>query len=288
MKNRNSRQIEFFGNKGQEIINKLSILVVGAGGLGSHIIQQLAFLGVRKIVMIDDQALDLTNTNRLIGYKYGDILSSESKKGDPKIDIGKRTVNQINPNINVIGIDKNLISKEGLEAIKKADFVFGGLDNDGARLFLNEVCLAYEVPLIDCATEILPDVDEFGGRIVFMLNSRGCLYCSGQIDPDQAGEDLENENARFDRKAIYGLSDEELDRSGPSVVSINGIIASLAITEFLVFVTGIKKPSFILKYYGSQNRITKINPPDNNVGCIYCNSIRGIADEANWGHYFKL
>ena len=73
------RQIRLFGKEGQERIKNTYITIVGAGGLGSHVIQQLAFLGVGCLSIVDPEDLDETNLNRLIGAHWDDPIPGTKK-----------------------------------------------------------------------------------------------------------------------------------------------------------------------------------------------------------------
>lgn len=275
---RYERQIRFFGKDGQNIIQKIHVAVIGIGGTGSHIVQQLAFLGVSAITIIDPDNLELTNMNRLIGVKYDDLI------GTPKVNIMERLILSINPSIKIFKIKDNFISELGFRAIKKADFVFSCVDNDGARLVLNEFCLAYKIPFIDVATEIFIDPLEYGGQVISILDGNACLFCLGYISPDEARKYLQNMDARKDEESIYGISKDLLENSGPSVVTINGIISSIALTEFLVEITGIRKANKIIKYYGNRG-ITTVSIEKPWEDCYYCKQIRGIRNEINIERY---
>lgn len=274
-----NRQTAFFGAEGQEKLTQTDVVVVGTGGIGSHVIQQIAFLGVGSITLIDEDPIDETNLNRLIGYRDGD------KIGTPKVQIAARNVKEINPMINVTQVPDSFISIDGYKALKKADFVFGCVDNDGARLVLNEFCLVYDVPLIDIASDILFDGTEYGGRIVAVVDATGCLYCAGEIDPVAAGRDLENPDARKDRKAIYGVQKGVLAGTGPSVVSINGLVASLGVTEFMLHITGKRNAQFIRNYLGSRGIVNSRSKEHDD--CYYCKAVRGKREKANMAKYIK-
>jgi len=272
-----SRQIKFFGEEGQKKLLLNHAVIVGTGGVGSHVAQQLAFLGVGAITLIDGDLLEETNLNRLIGVKAGDPL------GMPKVDIAERNILSINTDIQVAKIQDSFITESGFRALKQANIVFGCVDNDGARLVLNEFCLAYELPYIDIASDIMPDGLEYGGRIVTVFNDKGCLYCWGEIDEDNAGKDLENPEARKDREAIYGVMKDELCETGPSVVSINGVVASLAVTEFMVHFTGKRMAQPFLNYMGSRGIVNNRDKSDDD--CYYCNAARGQGDKACLDRY---
>lgn len=267
-----NRQISFFGVDGQIKLEAITVVVVGVGGLGTHVIQQLAHIGVSDFFLIDDEDIEVTNLNRYVGTKNDDIGKSKTK-------VGKRIIEEIKPDASVEAIQKHLQSQKAFEAITISDCVFGCLDNDGARLILNELCSAYDRPYFDLASEILPQEKAYGGRVFTSIDEQGCLVCYDQLDLDAASLDLEDSEARKDREDIYGLNKDEFHETGPSVVSINGVIASLAITEFLVWATAIRKPTKCSIYRGNQSIVTINNErviPD----CYYCNEIRGKRNQA--------
>lgn len=73
---------------------------------------------------------------------------------------------------------------------------------------------------------------------------------------------------------IYGIDRDGLEGTGPAVVSINGTVASLAVTEFMVLATGIREPASHLTYRGDLARITKsVDQPQE--GCWYCTQLWG-------------
>lgn len=111
------------------------------------------------------------------------------------------------------------------------------------------------------------------------------MHCLDEIDPNEARYYLEDINARKDQRAIYGIPKEELKQGGPSVVSLNGIIASLAVTEFLAFTTKIRDPFTFSSYYGSRG-IVSTRQVEKNKECFYCNKIKGLKDKAGLEQFF--
>lgn len=280
MKNKYERQMLFFGKAGQETLSKIKVAVVGVGGIGSHIVQQIAFLGINSICLIDNDSLDETNKNRLIG------VFDDDKEGTRKIDIAVRLILSINPKCKVKSINESVPSEVTLNALRDSDFIFGCADNDGARLFLNQLSLAYNIPYIDSASDINIENKEFGGRVIFIDGENGCLQCLEELDPNEARYFLENTNARKDQKAIYGMPKEEVNTGGPSVVSLNGIIASLAVTEFLAYATQIRDPFPFSSYYGSRG-IVSTRQVEKNKECFYCNKIKGLKEKAGLEQFFN-
>jgi hypothetical protein len=283
MKNgRFNRNEGFFGQEGQERIAASRVAVIGVGGLGTHVVQQLALLGVGHLALVDDEELDVTNRNRYVGARYDDPIP-----GTPKVDIGERIIQSIDPDIRVDKVSNSLVSEGAFNAVINADHVFGCLDNEGSRLILTELCAAYSRPYFDIASDIPPDdLLAYGGRVCAAWDGNGCLVCLNVLDVGEAQTDLLNPDARRNRDAIYGIKRELLGRSGPSVVSINGVIASLAVTEYMVAVTGIRPPQRILNYYGHRAIVTVSKdapPPD----CYYCKGLRGQGDVADVQRYIR-
>jgi molybdopterin/thiamine biosynthesis adenylyltransferase len=276
------RNIRFFGKEGQERLWASHVAVVGIGGLGTHVVQQLALLGVGHLTLIDKEELDKTNTNRYVGTRHDDPIP-----GTPKVDIGERIAKAINPDIRVNRIPVSLVSKEAFEAIIPADYVFGCLDQDGLRLILNEVCSAYSRPYFDLASEILPgDPPTYGGRVCVAWDGQGCIVCYDQLDVREAQLDLISPEAKRNQEAIYGIERQDLGQVGPSVVSINGVVASLAVTEFILGVTGIRPPKRLLTYYGNMGCVPlKTEEPAPN--CYYCKGIRGQGEAVDIWRYIR-
>lgn len=239
---RYDRQIRAFGKEAQATITSIKVGIVGLGGIGCHIAQQLAYLGINELTLVDNQMVDLTNLNRLVGATIDDV-------GKAKVDVIGRLIKKILPNARIRPIRNDLRSAEALDSMKSVDILFGCVDNDGARLILNELGLAYLVPYIDCGLEIeMSDgkVEQVGGRVNVVLPNGPCLHCMNQIDLEEARIVLSSaEEVRRARAQGYIRGDDE---PSPSVVSLNGIVASLAVTEFLNLVTGIRLTTPFLVY----------------------------------------
>lgn len=282
MNERFDRNMRFFAKEGQERIAASRVAIIGIGGLGTHVVQQLSFLGVGHLALIDSEELDTTNLNRYVGARHDDPIP-----GTPKVDIGERLAKSIAPEIKVDKIFDSLVSDGAFDSVNSADYVFGCLDSEGTRLILNELCAAYDRPYFDLASDIVPDDPPiYGGRIYVAWDGAGCLVCSGVIDNDEAQAELGGTEARLNRDALYGVKRALLDQVGPSVVSINGVVASLAVTEFMVAVTGIRKPKRHCIYNGHTGKVT-ISSDEPFPDCYYCKGIRGQGDSAGLRDYIR-
>ena len=267
-----ARNIELFGVEGQDLLRDTTVAVVGIGGLGTHVVQQLALLGIGSMVFIDDEQLDDSNRNRYIGAWHDDPIP-----GTFKTSIGCRLVRLIDPSIHITEVKEPFRSRPGFDSVAKADWVFGCVDNDGCRFIVNEVCSAHGKGLIDLATDVVSeDKVRYGGRVC-VCTGDSCLYCLQEIDLSAAEKELEDEDARKDRDAVYGVDRSALGRSGPSVVSLNGVVASLGVTEFMVAVTGLRKPSRHLVYDATSGKV-RANQDDPLDDCYYCSNRGRTAD----------
>ncbi len=280
---RYDRNIRFFGQEGQDRLNAAKVTIVGVGGLGTHVVQQLALLGVGSLVLIDSEELDRTNFNRYVGVFHDDPVP-----GTLKTDIGERLAKQINPLIQITNISQSLLTKEAFDAIVESDYVFGCVDWEGLRLILTELCAAYSKPYFDLASDVIQEtLLKYGGRVCVAWDGNGCLFCYKEINIEEAQADLLNPEAVRDKQEIYGVPKENLDVAGPSVVSINGVVASLGVTEFMLSVTGlIKEPRRLLRYSAHSGGVNLIiDKPESD--CYYCKNIWGIRDRANIYRYIS-
>jgi len=275
------RNVRLFGMDGQRRIRETHVAIVGCGGLGEHVVQQLACLGVGTLTLVDDEELSESNRNRYVLARQGD-----SVPGTHKVNIAVRAITLIDPEIIVHPVRAELRSHEVFDALRQADTLFGCLDNDGARLVLNEFTLAYGKRLLDLASDVDPvDGLRYGGRVSLVDGSSGCLVCRGLINTADAQKELEGSLSRKDRAAIYGVDEVLLGETGPSVVSVNGVVASLAVTEFMVAVTGLRTPRQHLSYRGDIGVVTA-GKGEATHDCYYCR-LRGAGSKAGVERYLR-
>ena len=267
---RYSRNIALFGPEGQKKIASRKVLIVGLGGLGSHLAQQLAYLGVVDFGLVDDDVVTSSSLNRLIGGVEFDVVAET-----PKVTVAKRLIVQIQPTANVGAVDRKVADERVPALVARADIVFGCVDRDLPRLQLTELCTRHAKPYFDLASDTGGEGADawFGGRVVFCDGTR-CLSCLDLLDQEQMARDSMSPEQREADDEIYGIDRKMFDQSGPAVVSVNGAVASLAVTEFMAVVTGIRHPVAHLVYRGDLAQLTKsIDPP--REGCWYCTQLWG-------------
>ncbi|MDE2765548.1 MAG: hypothetical protein OXI25_03845, partial [Chloroflexota bacterium] len=89
---------------------------------------------------------------------------------------------------------------------------------------------------------------------------------------------------RRDHEAIYGVPKKDLGDVGPSVVSINGVVASLGITEFMLMASGVRTPNGVLRYHGQRGNVSVVTD-DLDPTCYHCSAIRGRGAAADVERY---
>lgn len=274
------RNIRFFGKEGQEKIGAAKIAIVGAGGLGTFVGMEAAYLGVGKISVVDDEDLDNTNRNRYVTARARDPIP-----GSRKVDLMERLITEVDPSILVRKVYGRLRSERAFIEVRDADYVFGCLDNEGSRLILTELCAAYAKVYFDLASDVMPGEQPiYGGRVCVAKDGYGCPVCLSVLDMAEAQRELANPDVRKDMDAIYGVQRGLLGAKGPSVVSINGVVASLAMTEFMANVTGLRLPVRLLSYHGHTGK-TLVSNDEPRPNCHYCKGIYGQGRKAGVERY---
>lgn len=278
---RYERSIRLFGAEGQRKLRQTSVAVVGIGGLGSAMVQQLALLGVGSIELIDSEELDETNRNRFVGARSDDPVP-----GSLKVNLGHRLAQEINPEVVSRPIPRQLISSQAFTAIRGVSWVVGCFDKDGPRAVLNELCAAYAKPYIDLASDV-PEAGIYGGRVCVAHDGKGCLSCFGLLDPKAVRRYVQPEEEIVKEDKIYGIDRTTLDEKGPSVAPLNGVVVSLAAMEFMVAVTGMREPTRLQEYRGNLSKVLVVtDPPKPN--CFICGSVWGRGEAAGVERYLAL
>lgn len=276
------RQLPFFGEAGQQKLRASRVAVVGAGGTGSLVVPELALLGVGGLVVVEHDEIERSNRNRHFCARHTDPIP-----GTLKVETARRMVREYDPTIEVEVVSSSLITQRGFEAVKSADYVFGCVDLEGVRLILTELCAAYTKPYIDVSSGVEPgNPTLYGGRVCCAIGGNGCLVCLGELDVAEAARDLETPDERRNREAIYGIDKKLLGLGGLSVVSINGVVASLAVTEFMKLCSGLDIPTRLLKYDGRSSRVT-VGKDEPSPDCYYCKGVSGSGAGADVERYWR-
>ncbi len=144
--NRYARHIilQEVGGIGQARLLRSRVLVIGAGGLGSPLVMYLAAAGVGVIAVVDDDVVDLSNLQR-------QVLHTTARIGQPKVESAAATVAELNPDVDLIGIQRRFTSANAARLIADYDVVVDGSDNFDTRFLVTDVCYLGEKPLVSAA-----------------------------------------------------------------------------------------------------------------------------------------
>lgn len=254
------RNVRAFGAEGQRKLRNLRVAIVGAGGIGSHVAQQLGHLAIGSLILVDDDALEVTNLNRVIG-------SHAAAVGKPKVDVLAGAVASINPAVTVTAIARSILQIEVARRLRDVDAIFCCTDTHGSRAVLNQLAYQYYVPLFDAGVRIDAEggiVTRIGGRAQLLAPGLGCLSCSGLLDFAQVRRDLQSDDERARDPYIVGHREPQ-----PSVVSLNGVVASLAVTMFLATFVGFAGTARYQVYRAESGTVRAVVAP-RDPACIVC------------------
>jgi len=126
---------------GQRKLLNTSVLLLGAGGLGSPAALYLAAAGVGKIGILDFDVVDASNLQRQILHGTADI-------GRPKVASAADTINRINPDVEVVKLDAHVNSENALDIFRPYDVIVDGTDNFPTRYLLNDASLVANIPVV--------------------------------------------------------------------------------------------------------------------------------------------
>jgi molybdopterin/thiamine biosynthesis adenylyltransferase len=216
MKARTKRQ-NFLGHKSDKTLAALNVGIVGLGGGGSHIVQQLAHVGVGHFVIVDPDRIEDSNLNRLVGGTEADVRNSELK-----VRIAARVIRGVNPRATIVPISKRW--QEAAHALRDCDVIFGCVDSFAARDELERAARRSLTPYIDLGMDVHAVGSRFliTGQVGLSMPGEVCLHCMNVLRPDL----LAAEAAR------YGEAGGK-----PQVVWPNGVLASMAVGLMMQLVT---------------------------------------------------
>lgn len=140
---RYSRQIfiEEIGLEGQRKIMNAKVLVIGAGGLGSPVVQYLAAAGVGKLGVADFDEVELHNLNR-------QTIHNEKSVGISKVKSAGEFVKNLNHQVEFISIEEKIDESNAEKMISRFDIIVDGSDNFKTRYLVNDVCVKSNKPLV--------------------------------------------------------------------------------------------------------------------------------------------
>jgi molybdopterin-synthase adenylyltransferase len=236
-----SRQ-SFLGPDSEEVLSSAIVGVVGAGGGGSHIVQQLSHAGVRRYVVADDDTVEDHNLNRLVGATRRDAA-----RAVPKIKIAQRIIRGLNTGVEIhpiLGPWQTAIAD-----FRRCHVIVGCVDSFSERDQLEKFCRRFLIPYIDIGMDVHAVGSEFviAGQVVLSMPGEHCMWCMGLLDEKSIAEEAR-------RYGDAGFN--------PQVVWPNGVLASTAVGLFMQLITPWHQKhqqSVYLEYNGNSHTVARSN-----------------------------
>lgn len=226
------RQVRAFGPDVQRLLHRLHVGVVGLGGTGSAVAEQLYRLGVGTLALFDGEDLEHSNVSRVYGATTSDV-------GRLKVEIAAEHLRRIGLDTVVHAFPEPITREHVARELRACDVVFGCTDRQAPRAILQNLALAYLIPVFDLGVKIdAPDREIRGvdGRLTILWPGEACLFCRERISPEIiALEALSPDELRLRIEEGYAPS---LEGAEPAVVPFTTAVAAKAIGEFLHRLTG--------------------------------------------------
>lgn len=231
------RNVRAFGPDIQGVVGDLRVAIVGSGGTGSAVAEQLVRLGVRHLLLIDNDKLSASNVTRVYGSTPGDI-------GQAKVDVLRAHLRRIAPDLVSSTIEGMTTVKSVAKALRAVDLVFGCTDDNAGRLVLSRLSTFLLTPVIDVGVLLSSDrsgaLTGIDGRITTLTPGAGCLVCRNRVDMARAAAEIRTPEER------QKLADEgyapALGQVEPAVVAFTTAVAAAAVNELLDRLIGYGPP----------------------------------------------
>ncbi|MEO9132930.1 MAG: molybdopterin-synthase adenylyltransferase MoeB [Sphingomonas sp.] len=200
------------GGAGQTKLRGATVAIIGAGGIGSPAIQYLAAAGIGRLIVIDDDLVELSNLQRQTLFGDEDI-------GAAKVVGAARAVGRLNSGVVVETHRERIHAGNARDLIAAAQVVLDGTDNFATRLAVADAALAARIPLVSAAAS------QFEGQLGVFRGwepDKPCYRCFVGTDPDRA-------EASCAEAGVLG--------------AMTGVMGSLAALEAIRTITGFGEDS---------------------------------------------
>jgi hypothetical protein len=209
----------FLGQQSERTFSQTCVGIIGLGGGGSHVVQQLSHLGFSKLILCDAEIIDDTNLNRTVGATDVDV-----RRKRLKVAIAERNVRELLRNAKVVTHPGKW--ETAADKLMFCDVIIGCIDSFIGRRDLEAFCRRHMIPYIDVGMDVKETASagyEIFGQVILSMPGRPCMHCMGFLT-----DDLLAEEAR-----AYGVAGGR-----PQVVWANGALSSAAVGIIVDLVTG--------------------------------------------------
>lgn len=206
-----------------DVVRNASALVVGAGALGNEVAKNLTMMGVRLIVVVDRDTVEVANLTRSIFFR-------ESDHGRMKAEVLAERLTEFNPEVRVLSLNGDLEEVLGLGLVRRMDMVFSCLDNRLARRSINRMCQKLALPWVDGSMENL-----LGDVTVYLPDEGPCYECN----LTQGDREIIAKATSCKHIALQNIALGKV----PTVSTMGSIISALQVQEALKLLHGDLKKS---------------------------------------------
>jgi molybdopterin-synthase adenylyltransferase len=234
-----SRQ-SFLGPRSEELLRSATIGIVGVGGGGSHVAQQLAHIGIGQVLLFDPDKVESSNLNRLVG-----ATAQDANAHTKKVEVARRFFLGINPaaEVRAHAVQWQLEA----DALREADVLVSCVDSYAARQDLEVSARRFLVPIVDIGMDVhlVSGRPHMAGQVILSSPGGPCFRCLGFLTDENLRQEAE----------LYGAAGGR-----PQVVWANGVLASIAVGLVVDLLTGWQGRSSRAEYLhfdGNQHGITR-------------------------------
>lgn len=227
------RNIQAFGLGTTSLLNRLSVAVVGCSGTGSPVIEQLARLGIKELVLVDPDRIEEKNLNRILNSTMEDVHEHRYK-----VDLLREAVLKMGLGTQVKAFPHNVCTPSVVKAVAECDVIFGCMDGSEGRHLLNRLATFYQIPYFDVGVKLEADgkgnISQVCGSVHYLQPGKSSLLSRNTITIEAIqAEGLLRTNPEMYRQQYKEKYIKGVNVNSPAVISINMHYASLAVIEFL-------------------------------------------------------
>jgi len=227
------RHAQLFGSGTTRRLRELSVAVVGCSGTGSPVIEQLARLGVGRLVIVDPDRVEEKNLNRILNATREDAYL-----GRPKVEVMARAIAAMGFGTELEIIAADLATPRAVKAVAECDVVFGCMDGVEGRHLLNRLAAFYVLPYFDVGVKLEADghggVNEACGAVHYVRPDGATLQDRKVYNSEQLkAAGLRHTDPKAYREQVKAGYIRGVAEDRPAVISINMQMASTAVNEFL-------------------------------------------------------
>ncbi|MDJ0717681.1 MAG: ThiF family adenylyltransferase [Prochloraceae cyanobacterium] len=204
----------------QDRLRSAKVLVVGAGALGNEVLKNLALVGVGKISIVDFDTVSITNLTRSVLFRESDV-------GLPKVEVARKRLLEINPEISIEAINGDLEFDLGVGDVREKDLIVGCLDSVNARWAINQIAYRAGIPWINAGISVAEGEVSF-----FDPNTEAACYECTISD-----RMWKRRNQRY---SCQGTKLDIPEKAMPTTAPIASIVAAMEVQQALLYLHGKK------------------------------------------------